>query len=200
MCDERADVLATIPERWHFEVHDHDPVHQVFAELPLRDEVGQIPVRGGDDPDIHLPGCEIGADRLHFAAFQKAQEHRLHAQAHFPDFVQEHRASIAQLKEADLVAMRTSKAALHVTEELRLEERLRHARAIERHKGTLGARGSGMNQSCDEILPDAALSRDEHLRVAGGDTDRRRAEAFESGAASDERGFSDDVCMCMHQR
>ena len=118
-------------------------------------------------------GGEIGADRPHFAAFQKAQEHRLHAQAHFPDFVQEHRAAIAQLKEADLVTMRTGEAALHVTEELRLEERLRHARAIERDKGTLGARGTGMNQSCDEILPDAALSRDEHLRVAGGDTDRR---------------------------
>ena len=55
-----------------------------------------------------------------------------------------------------------------------------------------------MNQSGDEILPDAALSGDEHLCVAGGDADRRRPEAFERGAAPDERGFSDDVCMCMH--
>ena len=165
---------------------------------PFETRFGQIPVRGGDDPDIHLAGGEIGSDRPHFAAFQKAQEHRLHAQAHFPDFVQEHRAAIAQLKKANLVTMRTGEAALHVTEELRLEERLRHARAIERHKGTLGARGTGMNQSGDEILPDAALSRDEHLCVAGGDADRRRPEAFERGAASDERGFRNDVCMCMH--
>ena len=94
--------------------------------------------------------------------------------------------------------MRTGEAALYVTEELRLEERLRHARAIERHEGTLGARGPGMNKSGDEILPDAALSRDEHLRIAGGDAGRRRTEALERGAGSDERGFSDDVCMCMH--
>jgi hypothetical protein len=140
VCDERTNVLPTIPERWHFEVHDHDPVHQIFAELPLRYEIGKIPVRGGDYPDIHLPGCEICTDWLHFPAFQKAQEHRLHAQAHFPDFVQEDCASVAQLKETDLVTMRTSEAALHMTEELRLEERLRDAGAIERDKGTLGSR------------------------------------------------------------
>ena len=44
----------------------------------------------------------VGADRPHFPAFQETQEHRLHAQAHFPDFVQEHGAPIAQLKRPTL--------------------------------------------------------------------------------------------------
>jgi hypothetical protein len=200
MCDERADVLATIPERWHFQVHDHDPIHQIFAELAFRDEIRQIPVRGGDDADIDLAGCEVGAHRFHFPAFQKTQKHRLHAQAHFPHLVQEDGASVAQLKEPDLVTMGTRKAALHMTEQLRLQERLRDPGAIERDKRPLGSRRTGMNKPGDEIFPDATFSRDEHFGLASRHAGGRRAEAFERGTASDERGFSDDVWMCKHLR
>ena len=51
-----------------------------------------------------------------------------------PIFVEKHRAAMRQLQLADLVAMRAGEAALDVTEQLRFEQRLRDARAIERDK------------------------------------------------------------------
>jgi hypothetical protein len=57
-----------------------------------------------------------------------------------------------------------------------------------------------MNEPGDEIFPDAAFSCDKHFRCASSHACGRREEAFERDTTSDERRFSDDVCMYMHQR
>ena len=55
---------------------------------------------------------------LTLAVLEKAEEHRLHPQAHLADFVEEDRAFVGKLKQADLVAMGAGEAAPDMAEQL----------------------------------------------------------------------------------
>ena len=48
---EGGDVVAALPQRWHPHREDVQPIVQVFPELAVRDERGQIPVRRCDDQE-----------------------------------------------------------------------------------------------------------------------------------------------------
>ena len=72
-------------------------------------------------------GLRVGADRLDFPVFEKAQQHRLHAQAHFGDFIEEDGPAVRQLQFADLFPVGAGEAALCVTKELGFEKTLREA-------------------------------------------------------------------------
>ena len=74
----------------------------------------------------------VRADRLDLAVLEEAQQQRLHAQAHLADFVEEQRAAVGQLQLAGLVAVGAGEAALDVAEQLRLEQRLGEAGAVDR--------------------------------------------------------------------
>ena len=116
------------------QVHDLDPIHQVLAELAGFDERVERTVRGGDDADIDAGGDHVAADRIDLAAFEKAQEQRLHAQARLTELVEEYGAAVRELEAADLVAVGAGKAALHVSEQLRFEERLGNRGAVDRNE------------------------------------------------------------------
>jgi len=72
----------------------------------------------------------IGADALDFARLEKAEEQRLHAQAHLAHFVHEDRAAMGHLEPSALVAVRAREAALDVSEQLGLEQRLGQSRPV----------------------------------------------------------------------
>jgi hypothetical protein len=109
----------------------------------------------------------VRADRLDFARLEEAQEQRLHPQAHLADLVEEERAAIGELELARLVAIRAGEAAPRVAEQLRLEERLGEAGAVDGDERAAGAPRADVDQPRDEILAHAALARDEHFRVTG---------------------------------
>ena len=62
---------------------------------------------------------------------RKRSSERLHPQAHLADFVHEDRAAVGRLEPAALVAVGVGEAAAHVAEQLRLEQRIRHAGAVD---------------------------------------------------------------------
>src|SRR6185295_5578315 len=145
-------------------------IEEVFAELSLAHALSEVAVRRRDDPDIGVGAEVVGADGLNFAAFEKSQQEGLHPQAHVADFVQEERAPIRQLELARLVAVGARKAAANMPEQLRLEETLWEAGAVQRNEGTFGTRRHVVDLSSDEIFSDPALAGDEHLGVALGRT------------------------------
>ena len=81
----------------------------------------------------------LGADLLDLAGLEEPQQQPLHPQRHLADFVEEDGAVVGHLELAGLVAVGAGEAALHVAEQLRLEQRLGDAGAIDRHE-RLGAR------------------------------------------------------------
>ena len=100
----------------------------------------------------------VGADSLNLAGFEESQQHDLHPHAHLADFIEEERAVRRQLDEAGLVAVRAGKAAAYVPEELRLEQRIRQTRAIERHE-TRGRSAGCVSESVGRRPPCRRRSR-----------------------------------------
>ena len=167
--DERRDVLAALAQRRHGQVDDVEPVEQVLAERALRDHVAQVAVGRGDDADVDAAAGAIGADLLQLAGLEEAQQQALHAQRHLADFVEEDRAAVGHLELARLVAIGAGEAALDVAEQLRLEQRLGQAGAVDGDEVVVLARAVGVHRPRDEFLADAALAGDEHLGVGLGD-------------------------------
>ena len=119
--------------------------------------------------DVDVAGAAVGADALNFAGLEEAQQQALHAQGHLADFVEEHRAHVRRLELAGLVAIGAGEAALHVAEQLRLEQRFGQAGAVDRRERHGRARAAVMNAARDNFLADAALAGDQNLRVAARD-------------------------------
>ena len=136
-------------------------------------------VGGADDAHVDAIGrAVVGADRLDLAGLEEAEQQRLHAQRHLADFVEEHRAAVGRLEQAGLVAIGVGEAALDVAEELRLEQRVGQAGAVERDERLRAARAALVNQLRGDFLADAAFAGDEHLGVGargGGDVAVERA-------------------------
>jgi hypothetical protein len=76
-----------------------------------------------------------------------------------------------------------------VPEELGLEERFRQAGAVDGDEGALRARAVGMDGAGHQLLADAALARDQHLRVGPGDALDFLAQLQHRVAAADEVGL-----------
>ena len=134
-----------------------------------------------------------GADRLDFAGFEEAEEERLHAQAHLADFVEEEGAAVGHLQLAAFVAVGAGEAALDVSEELRFEERLGQAGAVDGDERPAGALRVGMDMTRDDVFADTALPGDEDFRIA-----RRRPlgdleDVEHGGTARDDRWCADRI-------
>src|SRR5262245_25536673 len=103
---------------------------EVLAKLSRGHQFGEIPVGGGNHANVNMGLRLIRPDRMDFSVFEEPQEERLHAQAHLPHLVEKQRAAMCELGLTALVAERAREAALHVAEQLRLEQRLGEARAV----------------------------------------------------------------------
>ena len=159
---------------------DVQPVVQVLTERPGSDLLQEVAVGGGHEPDVHGRVPRIGADALDFAGFQEAEEQRLHAQAHLADFVHEQGAAVRQLQHAGSVPPGAGEAPARVPEQLRLEERLRHAGAVERDERGLRAPAGPVQSMGDDFLADSALSSDQYFGVGA----RRVPDVLEHTADS----------------
>ncbi len=111
------------------------------------------------------PRDAIGADLLQFTGFHESQQQPLHPQRHLADFVEKDTAAVRHLELALLVAVGAGEAPLHVSEELRLEQRFRQAGAVHCDERALRPRAALVNGVRDELFADAALTGDEHLRI-----------------------------------
>src|SRR5688572_31159997 len=150
--EQKNDILAPLAKRWHPDLNDVQPVIQVLAERAVADARLQVAIRCRDQAHIGTATDRIGAHRLNLAGLRKAEQRRLHAQAHLAELVQEQRAAVGLPYQADLVAVGTSETATHVPEQLRLEEGLRNATAVDRDERTRRACPLCVNQPRDDFL------------------------------------------------
>ena len=83
-------------QRRDLDLDDADPVVEVLAELPLRDEALEILMRRAHDANVgaeRLPP----ADALERALLEEAQELALHVVRQIADLVEEERAALRHL-------------------------------------------------------------------------------------------------------
>src|SRR5262249_15811760 len=98
------------------------------------------------------------------------------------------------LEQPGLVAIRASKAAAHMAEELGLEERVGQTRAVECHERSGIASASLMNQPRDDFFPDTRLAGDEHLRVGASGAMDVGLDRGDGIAPADEADFVLSSC------
>ena len=95
---------------------------------------------GGRD-HAHVDGRGLRrAEPPDLAALQRAQELHLERGRHLGDLVQEQRAAVGLLEQAELADGGAGERAPHVAEELRLEQRLGHRAAVDGHEAGARAR------------------------------------------------------------
>src|SRR5690606_29100975 len=112
-------------------------------------------------PHVHGMGAVI-ADSLVLAFLQHAQQLALQVERDLADLVQEDGAAVGELEAAYTVPMRAGERALHVPEELALEQLVGDRRAVDLHEGPVAARAARMDHVRDELLADARLTLDQH--------------------------------------
>src|ERR1035438_8407502 len=105
---EQRYVSAAFPQRWNIQWKYVKPVIQIAPKLAFLDHLLQVPVGGGDYPDVHMDR-PIPADTLQFLLLNGTQKLRLQFERHFPDFIQEQRAFMCHLKSADFLGECASK-------------------------------------------------------------------------------------------
>src|SRR5204862_227502 len=91
---------------------------------------------------VCLASGESDADALVLALLQHAQQLALQIERDLPDFVEKDRASVGELEAPDSIAVRSRERALHVSEELALEQLVRNRRAIDLDERAVGARAA----------------------------------------------------------
>src|SRR3990172_4375607 len=186
MSKERGDVLTPLAQRRDGHVNHVEPVIEVLTETLVGNPRDEIAIGGGDDPNVDDRRDATRPHALNLAVFQKPQEQGLHAQAHLADLIHEHGPAVGLIEQAALVAIGIGKAAAYVPEELRLEQRVRHAGAVHRDEGTVRPTAALVDELRDDFLADAAFAGDEDLRVGARRADDLLFDVSNGGTGPDE--------------
>ena len=186
MLDQRRDVLAALAQRRQPDRHDVEAVEQVLAEQPLRDQLAQVAVGRGDDPEVRLDR-RAAADRHELARLQHAQQAGLGLERHVADLVEEQRAALGLLEAADLARVRAGERAALVAEQLALDQLARDRRHVDGDERAAAALAVVVHRARDELLAGAGFAVD-HDRQVGAHQPRDDAvDLLHRRRAADDR-------------
>ena len=129
MTYEKWNVLAPLAKRRDVNRDDVQAIEQVFAETILGNLALEILVRRGEDADVHLDRLRA-ADARDDAVLQDAEHLGLRGEAHVAHFVEEERAAMRLLELPRPIGDGAGERALHVTEQLTLDQLARNRRAV----------------------------------------------------------------------
>jgi hypothetical protein len=165
MLDQKGDVLAPVPERGEGQTDDRQAEVQVVPELPVADELGQLPVGGRHDAHVRLHGLGP-AERLVLALLEQPQKLDLGRRRQFAHLVKKYRPPFRPCHAPRLVALGVGKSPLEVPEQLGLEQIGGECPAVHHHVGLLAPRAQVMDRTGQQLFSRAAGPLDEHGRIA----------------------------------
>ncbi len=161
--------------------HGGEPVIQILTETP-RAHIGfEIAVGRGDHAHIDTDRT-IAAERPEFALLQHAQQLDLKGRAGLADFVQEERAAIRLLEEANAILDRAGEGATLVAEELRFEQGIGQRTAVFGDEGLGGAAAFVMDGARHHFLAGTGLAGDQHGQIVRRDAGDQIAHCIERTA------------------
>src|ERR1700687_3301224 len=164
MTHQQRNVLRTLSQRRNINRENVQPVVEVAAKLLLLDHFFQAVVSGGDNSDVHSSG-HSATQSFEFALLQDPQEPRLQFQRDIPNFIQEQRSVIRQLKPADLLRDRTREGSALVTKKLALEQTTRNGSAVHFYRVAPFSPATIMNCTRDQFLAGAGFSQQQDSRI-----------------------------------
>ena len=177
---EDENVSGALPQRRERNAEYREPVVEVRAEGAGLDQMLQIPVRGGDQPDIG-PKRRRAPDPLVLPFLKNAKQLRLDRGGEITDLIEEERAAGGQLEATAFETIRAGEGPALVSEELGLRQRFGQGGAVDRHEGTFGAAARIVDGASDQLLAGPALAGEQDRCVLRGDQGRlvqRLAKGF----------------------
>ena len=172
--------LAAFPQRRQAELHDVQPVKQIFAELVRGDGLGDVAVGRGDETHVDAQFLRA-ADAREGAVLQKPQQLGLKRLAHVGDFVEKNRAAVGLLHASGFLFQRAGERAFFVAEQFAFEQRFGNGGAIDADVMRLAPQAQAVQRARDQFLARAAFAENQ-------DAACRWAPRFESVSAV--RAFS----------
>jgi hypothetical protein len=167
-------------------------VEQVVAEPPRLHVSIEVPPSRREHAHVHLL-APIRPDRTHLRALDRAQQLRLEREVEVSDLVDEQRAAVRLLEDALARRDGAGEGAPRMTEQLGLDQRRRHGRAVEHHERAMGARARLVQRLGQDLLARAGLTLDDDRHARGGEPFAQRVEpthleARPNGAPEPTRG------------
>jgi hypothetical protein len=181
MSREDRDVALTASERRQLDPTDRKPVEEIVAERPFLDGTIEIAPRRGDDANVDADPL-VAPDPSHLRALERSKELRLEWQLEVTDLVDEERPAVGLFEDALPGRGRSGEGAFFVAEQLRLDERRRHRRAVEDDEGALDPRALLVEGLGEDLLAGAGLALDDDGNVGHGQPIAKRIEGTHRGA------------------
>ncbi len=183
--DEHRNVLLALAQGRQHHLQHREAMVEIFAEALLRHLLAQLAVRRGDDAHVDL-AIAAGAERLDLLAIDRAQKARLQVERQLADLVDEQRAPVRLHEGAVARRVRAGEGAARVTEQLALDERRRHCRAVEHDERPLGARAARVDGLGADLLAGAGLAVDQDGAVRRGRARQQREDLTHRQRAPDQ--------------
>ena len=142
---------------------------------------------GTDDADVDLERVVV-AHAADLAALEHAQQLGLHGSGQFADFVQEQRAAVGDLEQADPVIVGAGEGAFAVAEQLALDQVFGQRAAIDGDERHVASRALVVHGAGHQFLAGAGFAADQHGGVRGGDFRDQLADALHRQAVADQAG------------
>ena len=120
---------------------------------------------GRDDPHVGALLALVRAARPDRAGLDETEKVRLHAARHVADLVEEERAAVALRRQTLFVPVRAGEAAARMTEQLRFEQRLGRAGAVDRDERVRTPAAGVVNEPRDDLFADSGFTDDEHVDI-----------------------------------
>src|SRR5262249_27822055 len=132
--DQHRDVFSSLPQRWHLNGKNVEPVKEVATKRGGSHRRLQITVGRDNYSNVCLDRA-IPPDTLKFVLLQHTQEGDLSLGGKLTDLVQKDRTAFGQLEATETSLNRARERTFLMPEQLRRDQRRRDRSAIHTHEG-----------------------------------------------------------------
>ena len=147
--------------------------------------VQRITIGRSDEADIGLAGLAV-ADALIGAGLDEAQQFGLQQRVHFPEFVEEQRATIGLGGGTFLICGSTGEGAAHMAENGAFHQVMRDGAAIQRHQTTVASWAELVQRVGGQFLAGAGFAGHEDAGGALGGSGDGAVNRLHRGGTADE--------------
>jgi len=163
---ELRNVCSALPERRHDNGKHIQPVKQIFPEPAVFDLVLQIPVGGGNDPDIRFIGTGT-SQSLKFSILNNPQQFALQLQRYLADFIKKDGAAVGQFETPDLPGIRPGESTAFPSEEFTFHQGRRQCCTINRDQWPPLAGTAAVDGARHHALAGAGLAQEQDGCIHG---------------------------------
>ena len=188
------DLLPSLAEWRHADLHDVQTIVEVFAELAAAQGEFQVSIGRGHDPGVDSDQFPA-ADARKLKILDHVEELRLKGQGEFADLVQVDSPLVRKLELSELSPVGAGEGSSFMAEEFGFQQLAGKGGTVHLDKRPVRSRGGRVNGPCHQILADPAFSSEEDGRVDGGDLFDELLDGPHLGAVAQQRGIVGEIAL-----